>query len=305
MITYTQIRDHRQWKSTVGLGEKEFTILANLFGKSYEKLNGISLSDKALNLNQELPFTTYKECLFFVLFYLRNPVVFDTLGFMFDTNSSVVQKNLNRLLPILEATLQDQNMMPKRQFKDIEEFTNFLDGTDEITFDATEIAIQRPANYQKQKEFYSGKKKRHTVKNLLITNSKKVILYLGKTVKGKEHDFSILKNEFPSSIPWFEGLKVRLDLGFQGFENIYKTIKTYIPAKRKRAVKGKKSELTQEQKEYNKSIGKERVVVEHSIGGMKRYRIILERLRFKRIHLIDKISGICAGLWNFTLSFKF
>jgi len=180
MLTYKNINGHRQWKSTVGLSENEFHILTKLFGQTYEKQLGIDIKEKSDNLNQDFIFSTYEDCLFFVLFYLKNPVVFDTLGFMFDTNNSVVQKNFKRLLPILESTLQDKGLLPKRQFTDIEDFKKHLGDEKKIIFDATELPIQRPSDNEKQKELYSGKKKLHTVKNLLITNSKKFILYLSR-----------------------------------------------------------------------------------------------------------------------------
>ena len=96
--------------------------------------------------------------------------------------------------------------------------------------------------------------------------------------------------------PWFEHLEVRLDLGYQGFEKDYKCKKVHIPHK-----KNKKAELTESQKTENKIISSERIKVEHSIAGMKRYRILSERLRVHDFDLYDDILGVCAGLWNFYL----
>jgi hypothetical protein len=45
-----------------------------------------------------------------------------------------------------------------------------------------------------------------------------------------------------------------------------------------------------------------RIKVEHSIGGMKRYRILSDRLRNHLIDLYDDILGACAGPWNFYLA---
>ena len=42
----------------------------------------------------------------------------------------------------------------------------------------------------------------------------------------------------------------------------------------------------------------ERVNVEHSIGGMKRYRILSDRLRIHLIDFYDDVLGVCAGFWN-------
>ncbi len=127
---------------------------------------------------------------------------------------------------------------------------------------------------------------------------------MGNIVFGKVHDFNMLQDEFASETPWFVTHKVRIDLGFQGFEKIYKTLETFIPFKKKPVKKGEKSELTSQQKEQNKQYGKERIFVEHSIGGAKRYRILIDRLRYKSLNFINTVVGICAGLWNFTLTYK-
>jgi hypothetical protein len=112
----------------------------------------------------------------------------------------------------------------------------------------------------------------------------------------------LLKQEFSPSIPWFAHLTVRLDLGFQGFEDLYPCESVYIPIKRKRVAKGLSNELSAEQKEYNRELGKERIYVEHSIGGMKRYRILEHRNRIKSREVLDQVIGVCAGLWNLLLN---
>jgi DDE superfamily endonuclease len=73
-----------------------------------------------------------------------------------------------------------------------------------------------------------------------------------------------------------------------------------LPHKKKRVAKGESNELSEEQKAQNKELGQERIFVEHSIGGMKRYRILEHRNRVKSKKVIDQIIGVCAGLWNFT-----
>ena len=92
-----------------------------------------------------------------------------------------------------------------------------------------------------------------------------------------------------------------MDLGFQGFADLYPCKELYIPIKRKRAKKGVKSELDETQKAFNKELGKERIFVEHSIGGMKRYRILENRNRLKTQNILDKVVGVCAALWNFNI----
>lgn len=107
----------------------------------------------------------------------------------------------------------------------------------------------------------------------------------------------MLKSVFVPNLPWFKDMEVRIDLGYQGFAKEYECKKVCIPHKRK-----PKSELTEEQKADNKALASERVAVEHSFGGMKRFRILSDRLRMHDLALYDKALAVCAGLWNFLLA---
>ncbi|NJO14779.1 MAG: transposase family protein, partial [Thioploca sp.] len=64
----------------------------------------------------------------------------------------------------------------------------------------------------------------------------------------------------------------------------------------------KNGKLTKNQKNGNKKVAKERIFVENSISGMKRYRTLVNKIRFHTIDLYDEIIGVCAGLWNFYLA---
>ena len=111
-----------------------------------------------------------------------------------------------------------------------------------------------------------------------------------------------MKTEFPSDKNWFANFEVYLDLGFQGVVKLYICGSLMIPYKRKRVKKGLNNELTEEQKRYNKEVGKQRIIVEHSIGGMKRYQILVRRNRCKSNTHVNDIVVICAGLWNFSIT---
>lgn len=110
------------------------------------------------------------------------------------------------------------------------------------------------------------------------------------------HDFTLLKRQLPPDKAWFAGLTVRLDSGFQGFAKAYDCAKLFLPTK-----KPKGKSLTKNQKFRNTQQARKRVVVEHSIGGLKRYRILADRLRMHNLEQFDTIVEVCAGLWNFCL----
>jgi hypothetical protein len=44
-------------------------------------------------------------------------------------------------------------------------------------------------------------------------------------------------------------------------------------------------------------------LIEHAIGGMKRYTILVHVFRNRKADFEDDAIGVCAGLWNLALSY--
>ncbi|GAB4013742.1 hypothetical protein GCM10028808_33910 [Spirosoma migulaei] len=128
------------------------------------------------------------------------------------------------------------------------------------------------------------------------------ILYVSRSYSGHSHDYSVLKAEFNPAQSWFANCRVRLDLGFQGFADDYQCDQVVIAHKRKRVKKGQSNELSVAQKVHNQVVNGQRVAVEHSLSGMKRYRILVNRNRIKVTAVLDRLLGVCAALWNFTIA---
>ena len=114
---------------------------------------------------------------------------------------------------------------------------------------------------------------------------------------GKTHDYRMFQGEFPPAQLWFERFRLRVALGFLGIATDYVCKEILIPHK-----KPCKQELTPVQKAENKVLASQRIVVEHAHAGLKRYRILADRLRMHNFVLYDVVLGVCAGLWNFYLS---
>jgi hypothetical protein len=142
-------------------------------------------------------------------------------------------------------------------------------------------------------------KKTHTRKTLIITGNKKKIMYVSKLFSGKTHDYEILKHCLPKQKEWFANKTVLVDLGFLGINNDYEIEKLYIPHKKKRVKKGESNELSQEQKDENRQMSKERVGIEHAIGQIKRCRFLHQTVRIKKLNVLDQIVGVAAGIANF------
>lgn len=124
-------------------------------------------------------------------------------------------------------------------------------------------------------------------------------MYISPLFSGKTHDYAILKQVFPFEKGCFQDQEVFVDLGFIGIKKDYEIENLQIPHKKKRVKKGENNALTQAQKDENKVIGSQRVVVEHSIGELKRCRILQQTLRIRKKSLLEQLVGIAASLVNF------
>lgn len=82
--------------------------------------------------------------------------------------------------------------------------------------DGTERRRQRPRDAAKQREHYSGKKKTHTDKNILLINEHTgTVVYLGPTLPDQTHDKKAV-DETP--VAYRTNTTLDKDTGFQGYE---------------------------------------------------------------------------------------
>jgi hypothetical protein len=142
------------------------------------------------------------------------------------------------------------------------------------------------------------------LKNTVMSMPDKFIVFLGRTFSGHNHDYSMLKQELPPDLDWFRDLEVWVDLGYQGIQSDYEGDMIEIPHKKPRkSKKNPNPELTVEQRAENKAVSQVRILIEHAIGGMKRFNILVQRFRNHKDGFEDESIGICAGLWNLNLCY--
>jgi len=286
----------RLMKSLTGLKVREFLSLEPVFcdlllvDKWSRYFDG--LLKRAPGGGRKSSLETGREKLFFVLFYLKCYSTFDVMGFFFDLSRSNANRWIHRLLDVLEKSLGHKLVLPKRKIRSVEEFFQLFPEAKEVFIDGTERPLQRPKDKEKQKKNYSGKKKAHEQKNLVISDKKKRIGYLSPTHNGSEHDYRIFKEEIPPDALPGE-LFYYMDKGFVGICTDYPGLRVEMPKK-----KPKGGELTPEEKGENRRISSIRVLVEHAIGGFKRFKIMTDKFRNRKTGLIDKAALISAGLWN-------
>lgn len=235
-----------------------------------------------------------EDKLLFILFYFKVYPVQEVQGYIFGMGQAQAWEWIHRLPPILKQALGYQLQLPARKVQEIEQVLKMCPAL-EFIIDGTERPIRRPKDPQKQAENYSGKKKRHTVKNNVVTEKRtKKVRGLSITSEGKKHDKKLADEQ---SIPFPKGSKVWKDTGFQGYEP--EGIIPYQPMK-----KPKGKALTAEQKQKNKELSKARIGVEHSIGGIKVFGIVREIYRNLCEGFDDLVMETACGLHNLRLDYR-
>lgn len=235
-----------------------------------------------------------EDKLLFILFYFKIYPVQEVQGYIFGMGQSQAWEWIQRLTLILNRALGYEKQLPARKVQDIEQVLEMCPDL-EFIIDGTERRIRRPKDKNKQKENYSGKKKHPEVKNNVVSEKRtKKVRVLSETCEGKKHDKKLADEQ---AIPFPKGSKVWQDTGFQGYAPEGVTI--YQPMK-----KPKGKELTAQQKQKNKEISKERIGVEHSIGGIKVFGIVHDIYRNLCEGFDDLVMEIACGLHNFRLDFR-
>lgn len=230
--------------------------------------------------------------LLFILIYFRQYPTQEVQAFLFSMSQAQTCEWVHKLTRILNQALGETQHLPERDPAGLMDVLKACPAL-EFMMDGTERPIQRPKDKEDRKAYYSGKK-RHTVKNNVITHRGGKVLYVSDTFEGRVHDKTIADvegYEFP------EGSELWQDSGYQGYKPEGVTIQQ--PKKKPRG-----GELSPEEKEENKQISKVRVEVEHQIGGIKRCQIVVQPFRNLMEHFIDDVIETACGLHNFRLTHR-
>lgn len=297
MMIYSKLsKNPRLFARFTGLNPEEFNRLFQKIENEYPEfeIERLSRKDRIKAIGQgRKPKLNLRNRLLMLLCHYKTHITEEFCGFLFDIHQSNVNRNIKKLEPLVEGCLPTPKEIYKKvkKIRTLEELEELIPGITAIV-DATEQEIPRPKNKRRRKSYYSGKKKKHTVKTQITTNKNGLIIHKSKHHKGRDHDYKIFKKRKPKLPP---NVEIEGDSGYQGMEKDFPNLKVKIPIKKP---KGRK--LTKEQKKYNKKLAKERVVVENSIGKVKRFRIMGDEFR-KRLGRYDTISEIICGIVNFKM----
>jgi hypothetical protein len=284
------------FKSFTGLAVSEFDVIAKEIESKYDEHERKRLYNRKRerDIGAGRPFKLKaKERFLMLLVYYRLYITFTLSGFLFDLDQSNICRDISILEPLIKQCIPLPKKLYKRsrRLRTIDEVEEYFPGF-KAFIDSSEQEIPRPKNKRKRKSYYSGKKKKHTVKTQYMVNSEGTILHKTGHDRGRIHDYEVFKNKHPITPLQVENI---LDLGYLGVKNDFPTVKYVLPFKKKR-----KSELSSEEKRHNKKHSKLRIIVEHTVSRIKKFGIMGTKFR-NRLGRYDHASDIVSGLVNFRI----
>jgi hypothetical protein len=223
MMTYRTLSTQTQsFLAMTGLTPAEFQDLLPAFEAAYERACPFEQTADG-RTRQRWPgagrrsvLARAEDKLLFVLVYLKTYPIQALLGQLFNLSTSQANHWLHRLLPVLLAALDDLGVAPERDGSRLARRCGALQEPPDLIIDGTERRRQRPKNAEKQARHYSGKKKVHTDKNVVVTDAADDrILFLSETCPGATNDKRIADE---GRLRYPPGTTLYKDAGFQGYE---------------------------------------------------------------------------------------
>jgi hypothetical protein len=215
-------RNKRQLLALTGLTIVEIKTLLPRFATEYsERFEGKVLPNgkprkRAVGGGRSSSLKPIEQKLLFILIYVKTYPLQAVMGGLFGISQPRVNIWIHRLLPVLNAALDRLGVKPQRNGADVWISESGRGEGRDMLIDATERRRQRPKDSKKQAEHYSGKKKTHSDKNVLVTNKRtNRVVYLGQTFAGKVHDKKLAEQ---AAIRYPRKTILHKDSGFQGYE---------------------------------------------------------------------------------------
>lgn len=304
-MNYKEHKDNpKSFRSLTGLTHVQFSHLLPYFEAAHDdylseyEFNGKRRSNRrSFCIYKNSPLPDVSERLFFILVYLKNNPLQEYHAACFKMDQKHCNTFVHCLNHILRLGLETMGLVPAQTDKELSARLSELykEGTVQpvLLHDGTEREIPRPVDAEEQKEQYSGKKKRHTVKNAVVVTVSCLILFVSQTVCGKTHDKKMADTMYSFPVPCI----LYQDTGYQGYAPEKVTI--IQPIKKR---KGKI--LSEEDKEFNRKVSGIRVRVEHAIGSAKFMRIVKDECWLRANFFVERIFATCAALHNLRIKIK-
>ena len=290
LSTYPQI-----FLSMTGLHLDEFDDLMRDVQPLYEKaaITRLSRPDRQRAIGGgDRPDLTMRDQLLLTVIWLRLYPTQAVLGYFFGVSQTTVSHYVRYMLPLLEKDGQDRMRMPDPGRKRRRKLDGLLKDMPEImvVIDTFEQKVQRPQDSATRNDWYSGKKKSHTIKSqVAVDDQAGEIVDIPDRVPGPKADIKLLEeSEVLKKLP--DGVGGMGDCAYQSIADLHP--KGYSPRKKPRGKDRPKEDVA-----YNTAFSRRRIIVENTNNRLRRYQCLSQTDRNHRQNHTSRVRAV-AGLVN-------
>ena len=310
MLTYDKLfRNPAAFRSLTGLDRVLFDRLYVQVEQALTVQRRTDTTRRGQQLRQRQPGAGRKYAhdlrsrLIMTLFWLRVYPSYPVLAFFFQVDQSTICRNLAEIMSVLLSLSEFAFARPALERKKLGSKEAVMDAFPAVALvlDGKEQRIRRPKTKKDeagnpqdtQKPYYSGKKKCHTLKNeIAVCPSGEIGSVSDSFPGGENHDITLTrKNGLLDRLdPHQEA--VMTDSGYDGLAKDYPDHTLFQVAKARR-----NQALTPEQKAFNRVLGKNRIIVEHTLAQMNQFQVLAQMYRHPRQNH-GAVVRVVAGLVN-------
>ncbi|HEX8962283.1 MAG TPA: transposase family protein [Rhodocyclaceae bacterium] len=297
-LRYAQLIRHPTiFVTMTGLHRNEFDALADeilpLHAQAQRKRLQRPQRKRAMGAGHPFELAPIDQLLL-TLVWLRHYPINAVLGYLFEVSESTARRAVLSMLPLLEQSGRDSLRMPepnKRQRRSLDTLLTELPAL-LVIVDSFEQRVQRPPARSAADRYYSGKKKQHTLKSQVTVNhATGEICDVSASVEGPTADMTLLKqSDVLARLPPAVG--VLGDLAYVGTDKLHPARLGFTPRRKPRGQPRPAADVA-----YNTAFSKQRIVVEHAIGRLRRYEALDQTDRHHRRHHAERVMAV-AGLVN-------
>lgn len=241
MLTYEILKKKpKKLLALTGLARREFDELLPVFAKALVAAKTKKAKPKRKpKKRQRAPgggrkpsLRSAEDKLLFILVYTKTYALQVVQGQLFGMSQSSANAWIHGLLPVLTAALDMLGVMPERDGAQAAQRERRHREASDLIVDGVERRRQRPKDAKMQTIHYSGKKKGHFDKNVVVVNTaSKRVSFLSKTLPGSVHDKALADH---ADIHFSKAATLRSDLGFLGYAP---AVRVHLQPKKTRTAK--------------------------------------------------------------------
>lgn len=217
MIRYATLKKRpKDLLALTGLARREFDELLPVFEQALPKpRKRRKRRQRAVGGGRKPALPTMADKLLFILVYTKTYPLQAVQAHLFGMSQPSANRYIRQLLPVLAQALDTLGVMPERDGQAVAAHERRQGEAKDLIIDGVERRRQRPKHRETQAIHYSGKKKAHSDKNVVVVNTQtKRVSFLSQTLPGSVHDKKVADH---ANIRYRKNTTLRSDLGLLGY----------------------------------------------------------------------------------------